>query len=271
MYSSDFSGALPAGELISGGKLFQAYIISGAGSGKTALANRLAARAVCSEGGQTPCGVCRDCRKAAAGLHPDIIFISPEAGEKGGASYPVKEIRRLCADAAVMPNEAKHKVYIITDASIMSEACQNVLLKTLEEPPKFTVFILLAENSANLQPTVRSRCTSLYAPDENAACSENTEKLAAGLMDAVASGDRVALAEYLFSLEGISKQDAAELSDELLRQCAAGARENAAGKNCGIPSERLLKMAAAFEEIKTYCKFNVSSGHMIGLLMAELL
>jgi len=274
MYSSDIRGGSSVAARLDSGKLFQAYIISGQSSGKMELAKYIAAKAVCSGiGGHAPCGECADCRKAKDAIHPDIIFVEPSMGEKENRAYLIKEIRKICADSAVVPNDAQRKVYIITDASKLSAACQDVLLKTLEEPPSHAVFILVAENSGNLLATVRSRCVELYITAEKHAeiCSEEVRKLASGFMDAVASNDRVELAEYLLSLEGISRSDAAELVEEMLRCCATAARDNAFGKNCGIPTEKLLRMTSVFEEIRNYFKFNVSAGHAIGLLMAELL
>ena len=269
----DLSDLHSAASRFDGGKLFQAYIISGQGTGKMNLAKHLAARAVCSAGGQVPCGACSDCRKAAAGIHPDIIFVEPPANEKDTKDYTADAIRKMCADSAVVPNEARRKVYIITDASRLSETCQNILLKTLEEPPAHAVFIIVADNSGNLLVTVRSRCVELsVTPEKDAAlCSDAVQNMASGLMDAMLSGSRMAAAEYLYSLDGISKADASELPDEMLRRCASAIRGNASGCPCGISDEKLLHMAEVFTQVGKYLGYNVSTGHIIGLLMAELL
>ena len=139
-------------------------------SGEAALnkAKELAARAVCSgEGPSKPCGVCRDCRKVAAGIHPDVITLSRAVDDKGRQkqNITVDQIRALSADAIVLPNEAKRKVYIIDEAETMNPAAQNALLKTLETPPGDAMFILISEASGGLLPTILSRCLTVRFHD----------------------------------------------------------------------------------------------------------
>ena len=94
-----------------------------------ALAKKLAQQAVCTAGGRRPCGVCRDCVKAAGGSHPDIAVYG---GKGGSRSFHVEEVRQIRDSAAVMPNEAQAKVYILDGADHMTEQAQNALLKVLE-------------------------------------------------------------------------------------------------------------------------------------------
>ena len=100
-------------------------------------AEKLAAAAVCSGVGARPCGKCRDCRKAAEHVHPDIITVSRLLDDKGRPKREigVDQIRDVIADAQVLPNEAARKVYIIDRAETMNAAAQNAALKLLEEPP----------------------------------------------------------------------------------------------------------------------------------------
>ena len=94
-------------------------------------ARELASRAVCSGTGLLkPCGACRDCRKVAAGIHPDVITLTRAADDKGRQkqNITVDQIRALSADAIVLPNEAKRKVYIIDGAETMNPAAQNAAL-----------------------------------------------------------------------------------------------------------------------------------------------
>ena len=133
------------------------YLISGpAGAGKRTLARLLAAAILC-KGSERPCGSCPTCRKALGSGHPDFITIDdPEK-----KTVPVDLIRQARADIYIQPNEADHKIYLFPRAQDMGVPGQNALLKVLEEPPAYGVFILLTDNPEALLPTVRSRCTEL--------------------------------------------------------------------------------------------------------------
>ena len=100
-----------------------------------------------------PCGMCRSCRKIAADVHPDIIFVQPQK-----ATIRISQIRDLCHILAMKPYEAGQRVVIISDAHTMSPEAGNSLLKMLEEPPDKTLLILTAPHSQNLLPTIVSRC-----------------------------------------------------------------------------------------------------------------
>ena len=133
------------------------YLISGAeGSGKHTLARLLAAAILCS-GSEKPCCSCAACRKVMSGSHPD--FITVDDPEKKTVSVDL--IRQARSDIYIRPNEAEKKIYLFPRAQDMGDAAQNALLKILEEPPAYGVFLLLADNPAKLLPTIRSRCTEL--------------------------------------------------------------------------------------------------------------
>ena len=133
------------------------YLIAGpVGSGKHLLARLLAAGLLC-EGEDKPCRTCPACRKALAGTHPD--FITVDDPEK--KTVPVDLIRQARSDIYIRPNEGKRKIYLFPRAQDMGVPGQNALLKILEEPPAYGVFLLLTDNPEKLLPTVRSRCTEL--------------------------------------------------------------------------------------------------------------
>ena len=142
---------------LSKGRVSHFYLISGpAGSGKRTLAKLLAAAILC-QGRDKPCGVCGPCRKTLKNEHPDFITIDdPEK-----KTVPVDLIRKARADIYIQPNESDYKIYLFPRAQDMGLPGQNALLKVLEEPPKYGVFILLTDNPEKLLPTVRSRCTEL--------------------------------------------------------------------------------------------------------------
>lgn len=137
------------------GRISHFYLISGpAGSGKGTLARLLAAAILCQGDGK-PCLACNACRKVMTGNHPDCITIVDPAHK----TVAVDIVRDARADMYVMPNESSRKVYIFPQ-ELRTEG-QNALLKILEEPPEYGVFILLSDNPEKLLPTVRSRCTEL--------------------------------------------------------------------------------------------------------------
>ncbi len=142
---------------INRGRISHFYLISGpAGSGKRTLAKLLAAAILC-KGSDRPCGSCPACKKVLGNGHPDFITIDDP--EKKTVSVDL--IRDARADIYIRPNEAEHKIYLFPRAQDMGIPGQNALLKVLEEPPAYGVFILLTDNPQKLLPTVRSRCTEL--------------------------------------------------------------------------------------------------------------
>ncbi len=144
-------------ESLAKGHISHFYLISGPeGSGKHTLARLLAAAILC-QGSRKPCGICDPCRKVMGGNHPDFITIDdPEK-----KTVTVDLIRQARADIYVQPNESDYKIYLFPRAQDMGLPGQNALLKVLEEPPKYGVFLLLTDNPDKLLPTVRSRCTEL--------------------------------------------------------------------------------------------------------------
>ncbi len=139
------------------GRLSHFYLLSGPkGAGKHTLADLLAAAMLCREP-DGPCGVCKNCRKVFDHTHPDYLTIDDPMKK----TVPVELIRQARADIFVQPNEADRKIYLFPRAQDMGIPGQNALLKVLEEPPPYGVFLLLTDNPEKLLPTVRSRCVEL--------------------------------------------------------------------------------------------------------------
>ena len=115
-------------------------------------------------GNDKPCGECSQCKKAIGAIHPDISECIP-AGTAN--SFHVDTVRNIINDAYVQPNEADYKIYILANAHCMNQNAQNALLKILEEPPKYVVFILTTNSKSALLSTVLSRsvCVSLEGVD----------------------------------------------------------------------------------------------------------
>ena len=139
------------------GRMAHFYLISGPeGSGKKTLADLLAAAMLC-QSQEAPCGVCKSCRKVFSRLHPDDITVDdPEK-----KIVPVQLIREARADIYIRPNEGSRKIYRFPRGQDMNVESQNALLKVLEEPPAYGVFLILTTNPEAMLPTVRSRCVEL--------------------------------------------------------------------------------------------------------------
>ncbi len=137
------------------GHISHFYLISGPrGSGKHTLARLLAAAILCKRGVK-PCLSCQPCRKVMEGNHPDFITVEDPEHK----NVAVKLVREIREDVFIRPNESDHKIYLFPQE--LGIEGQNALLKILEEPPKYGVFILLTDNPEKLLPTVRSRCREL--------------------------------------------------------------------------------------------------------------
>jgi DNA polymerase III subunit delta' len=154
-------GALPPSLIFSGP--------SGVGKRLTAIA--LAQTLNCTnavewDGGIDACGGCASCRRIARGVHADVLIVEP--GESG--SIKVDQVRDAVDRAAYRPFEGRRRLVIIDEADALMPEAQNALLKTLEEPPPASVFVLVTSRPDVLLPTVRSRCQhlrfgALDAPD----------------------------------------------------------------------------------------------------------
>ncbi len=103
------------------------------------------------------CGVCAACRRIARGTHPDVLVLEP--GDSG--SIRIEAVREVVDRAAYRPFEGRRRVVTIDSADAMVPAAQNALLKTLEEPPSGSVFVLVSSMPDALLPTVLSRCPRL--------------------------------------------------------------------------------------------------------------
>ena len=133
------------------GNVAGAYFIEGSSGYVLAETNEFIGKLFCESG--IICGKCSGCLKIKAGFHPDLFRITPS-----GQSIKVDDVEELGGWIARKPFEDGFKAIVIQNANMMVEAVQNKLLKSMEEPPDRTVFLLGADNRKNILPTVMSRC-----------------------------------------------------------------------------------------------------------------
>ncbi|WP_084039849.1 DNA polymerase III subunit delta' [Demequina sp. NBRC 110053] len=137
-----------------------AWLITGPpGSGRSHAARAFAAALQCLEGG---CGTCRACTTALSGAHADVTVLATEK-----VTISIDEVRGLIATAQSSPSEGRWRVIVVEDADRMTERTSNVLLKSIEEPPPRTVWLLCAPAAEDIAVTIRSRSrhVSLRVPD----------------------------------------------------------------------------------------------------------
>ena len=135
-------------------RIGHAYLFCGTrGTGKTTVAKIFAKAVNCEHPVDgNPCGVCAACRSIAAGTSMNVIEI--DAASNNG----VDNIREIREEVAYSPTEGKYKVYIIDEVHMLSIGAFNALLKTLEEPPSYVIFILATTEVHKIPVTILSRC-----------------------------------------------------------------------------------------------------------------
>lgn len=135
-------------------RIGHAYLFCGTrGTGKTTVAKIFAKAVNCEHPNEgSPCGECPMCRSIAAGTSMNVIEI--DAASNNG----VDNIREIREEVAYRPTEGKYKVYIIDEVHMLSIGAFNALLKTLEEPPEYVIFILATTEAHKIPVTILSRC-----------------------------------------------------------------------------------------------------------------
>ncbi|MHC1695170.1 MAG: hypothetical protein AB9835_07840 [Eubacteriales bacterium] len=138
-------------------RLSHAYLVEGApGCGKYTFALHMAAHILSH--GLSEADRARQHRRALERSHTDLSVLEPE--NEGARGFKVDAIRALSQDIHILPYEGERKVYILRDCQRMNESTQNAFLKSLEEPPSFTVFFLLSSGRDFCPPSARAACPS---------------------------------------------------------------------------------------------------------------
>ena len=189
----------------------------------------------------------------------------------------VDVLRGVTADASVLPNEGRRKVYIFPDCSLLDGKAQNVLLKVVEDGPVHAAFLFCAANSAVLLPTIRSRTAEwkLSPPPETAAEDGQARRLC----ELICGGRAPELAAFCAELENskISREELkgllSDTRDLLVSGLAAvytGQGGPLAGQLAGLGRYRLSSIVEKLGEFIRQCNFNIGVGHLLGALAVEL-
>ena len=176
--------------------------------GKRKLAEAFSMAIFCNELEDDFCGHCSSCRRMQSGVYPDYRVIEPE-----GATIKIERCRDVIAEAAMQPYEGKKKIFVLDPAERMKVEAANSLLKVLEEPFPFSLFILITSVPQAILPTIDSRCQKIrFAPHSYELLSQNLCTQFdldpdAAMTLARISGGRPALAEELATGDFLAERD----------------------------------------------------------------
>jgi DNA polymerase-3 subunit delta' len=177
-------------------------------------------RPVTTEAGRDACGVCPPCKRIARGVHADVLVVEP--GDSG--SIKIEQVRDVIDRAGYRPFEGRRRVVIIDQADALGANAQDAILKTLEEPPSASVFVLVTDRPDMLLPTVRSRCQRLrfgpLSPGDVAAVLVRDHEMSAAEAHAAAAAAGGSIGR---ALDGSAEDaiDARDAAAALLKGAAA--------------------------------------------------
>ena len=256
-----------------------AFLISGNDAEEKINLAKLLATAIVCTGESAPCDACVSCKKASAGYHPDIIWKDCES-----ASIKVDEIREIRRDAYILPNDGEKKVYVINDADKMTQEAQDALLKILEEPPRFTTFILICYNHNSLLTTVLSRVTHLKLQEKNDGISVDSEVKSAAceIVSAIGERSELSILKAFIALEKKKRDEMSEIINYtvlLLRDCAIILAGNADlmcdEKICAEVSGKvnlgeILKIIDVLTDARAQIMRNVGVAHIVAKCAVQI-
>ncbi|MGH8294993.1 MAG: DNA polymerase III subunit delta' [Steroidobacteraceae bacterium] len=246
------------------GRLPHALLIYEApGAGGEWLAGWIARMVLCSaslEARDRPCERCASCRRAAQGQHPDLTPVHPL---EGSAQIRIEQVRELGAGLALTAHQGGYKVAILSPADSMNRFAANALLKTLEEPPRGTLLILVATQPSRLPATILSRCqrVRVRAPEraEAIAWLEATRGPAdwGGVLAVLGATPMIAAAADPAAVVEI----AAEV-DRGLEEAAAGGGDPVATAERWARSELPLRLTCVENWLTERIRGNVGGGNL---------
>ena len=256
----------------------QAVLLSGPqGSSALEFAQAIAATLLCTSSDTRPCGTCPACLKLAHGTHPDLICLN-----EGDAEIKVEHARNIRAESAILPNDGSRKVFILHGADHMNASAQNALLKVLEEPPRYTFFLLTARQPGLLLPTIRSRCTIYQLAPHSVLSSDDPALLepVRAFMGALQKGDEYALLLAAHKFSKLNKtifRQAMELLGTALRDAALCKLHTAPllpslyteSCACCLPVQKLLAAYDLVSKISCRAEGNASIPLQCAVLAAD--
>ncbi len=276
---------------LSTGKVAHAYLFSGPrGTGKTSTARILAKSLNCESGPTSePCGTCSSCVEIAKGSAPDVIEID------GASNTSVNDVREIKDEVLYAPQSSPRNIYIIDEVHMLSNSAFNALLKTIEEPPPYIIFIFATTEIHKVPATIRSRCQQfrfrLFTPElirdklveaagemerdyENDALYWIAREAGGSMRDAYTLFDQVlSFSDEKITLSGIREKMGLvglERTSELLNAAAGGNRKGALDLldeilSSGTAVEQVLLELADFLRNLTLIAYGIEKESLLGL------
>ncbi|MCH5198631.1 MAG: hypothetical protein J1E34_06960 [Oscillospiraceae bacterium] len=215
-----------------------------------------------------PCKKCSACVKIKSETHPDVIHIRPAKDRK---TVSIDLVRQLVLDSLyVSPNEAENKVYIFHAADELSPLIQNSLLKTIEEPPPFAMFILLSQQREKLLSTVISRVSEFSLGDTLPAERKNKEeeisRISAGIIKALCRGnefDIMLSVSPMVKNRALMKKAAEKIILSVRDACAGTDGENAIMLKRSFSLTGLYEIKQSMEKISEWAGRNANENLLI--------
>ncbi len=247
-------------------RLHHALLFTGPGGvGKRTTALALASALNCETSPGVGCGTCATCTRIADGIHPDVITLQREGAAQ---IVPIETVRaQVIAAVGLPPHEARERVFLIDEATALQPAAANSLLKTLEEPPARTRFVLMTVAPDQLLPTIRSRCqrvafSALGAETRKAMTGGEPDPVVAAAEALVAAVDRGVHAGAAIGVVqgagGESKLDVAAVVE--LAAIELHGRARAAVEDGDLPAARLAADRASIL-VAAHMAIAVHHGH----------
>ena len=246
-----------------GDRLSHAYIAAGRSADDLAMA------VVCSGREKKPCMSCSHCAKSSRGIHPDILYIEKPKDKR---EVLIEQVRELIRDAIIVPNEADKKAYVISDAAAMNANAQNAILRILEEPPSHAVIILKTDTPDELLDTVRSRCIEFKAVVNDIApvFDDDSTIMANDFFSAIQSGN-ASLVGFMYKLEKLDKVQFARFIEAARAFAVMALKSSVTNGNTAPPGVMLSHIEHILVKAAEFLDFNVSTGHISGMICASLL
>lgn len=249
---------------------------------KCALELAMAANCTDLKNGQ-PCMKCPDCVKIKAGSHPDVVIVAPEKDRKTVSRETVKT--QVVQKLYVAPNEAANSVFIFPDAEELSPIIQNMLLKSIEEPPEFDMFIFECAQREGMLETVVSRCTEFPLGEAPVSKSKKEDEkitaAACGIIDAMCGGseydimlscspmvkNRAMMKKTAEKIIAVVRDAMAESSGATL---LSGCEKQAVALSVHFTVPQLLKIKTAMDEIAGFAEQNANENLLISKFSSML-